>query len=100
MSFFQGAEYLLYLHRSVKSDIFSLIIPTVEPEHQWCLRPFNAAFGDRVGHHTCVVAHIRWYHLGDVEVARLLRHKAPRVLGDKRWVLVEDPREGEFCPNT
>lgn len=73
---------------------------TIHPEHQRRRRPLNAAFGDRVGHHACVVAHIQRYHLGDVEVACLLRHKAPRVLGDKRRVLVEDPREGEFCPNT
>lgn len=74
--------------------------PTIDPEHQRCRWPLNAAFGDGVGHHACVVAHIRRNHLGDVEVACLLRHEASRVLGDKRRVLVEDPREGEFCPNT
>ena len=57
----------------------------------------NAAFGHRVGNHTSVVSHIGRFHFGDVEVSRLLGHEAPRVLDDKRRVLVEDPCEGEFC---
>lgn len=60
----------------------------------------NAAFGDRVGNHTSVVAHIGRFHFGDVEISRLLGHEPPRVLDDKRWVLVEDPCEGEFCGKT
>lgn len=57
----------------------------------------NAAFGDRVGNDTSVVAHVRGLHFGNVEVARLLGHKSPRVLDDKRRVLIEDPCEGKFC---
>jgi len=70
--------------------------PTIDPQHQgsWC--SLNTAFGDRIGDHTGVVAHIRGFHFGDVEVARLLGHKSPCVLDDKRRVLVEDPREGHF----
>ncbi len=57
----------------------------------------NAAFSDCVGNYTSVVAHIRRFHFGDVEVACLLGHKPARVLGDERWVLIEDPREGKVC---
>lgn len=69
---------------------------TINPQHQRSWWPLNTAFGDRVGDHTRVVSHIGGFHLGDVEVARLLGHKTARVLDDKRWVLIEDPCEGKF----
>lgn len=56
----------------------------------------NAAFSDRVSDHTRVVAYVRRFHFGDVQVAVLLGHKPPCVLDDKRWILVENPREGQL----
>lgn len=73
---------------------------TVDPQHQGGRGPLDTGPGDGVGDHAGVVAHVRRLHFSDVEVPRLLGHKAPGVRGDKRRVFVEDPREGEFCDPT
>lgn len=70
---------------------------TVCLEDQSCWRTVNFALCDTVHHHTCVVAHIRGFHLGDVEVPRLLGHESPVVLLDKVRVLVENPCIREVC---
>lgn len=70
---------------------------TINAQDQRCWWTFNAAFGDRVGDYTGVIPHIRGFHFRDVEIARLLGHKSPRVLGDIRGVLIEDPCEAKFC---
>lgn len=73
--------------------------PTVVPEHEGRGWPQHLAVGHGVGHHAGVVAHVRGLHLGDVEVAGLLRHEAPVVLVHKGGVLVEDPGVGQLCKN-
>lgn len=78
----------------------AMALLTVYPQHQRGRGPLNTGSGDGVGHHTRVVAHVRRLHFCNVEVPRLLGHKASGVRGDKRRVLVEDPREGEFCDQT
>lgn len=78
----------------------AMALLTVYPQHQWGRGPLNTCSGDGVGDHTGVVAHVGRLHFCDVEVPRLLGHEAPGVRGDKRRVLVEDPRESKFCDQT
>lgn len=73
---------------------------TVHPQHQRGRGTLNAGSGHGVGDHARVVAHVGRLHFCDVEVPRLLGHEAAGVRGDERRVLVEDPREGEFCDQT
>lgn len=70
---------------------------TVCPEDQSRWRAVNFALGDAIHHHTRVVAHVGGLHLGNVEVSRLLGHKAPIVLLNKVRVLVENPCISEVC---
>lgn len=64
---------------------------TISALHQGCgwalYTPLCLCIGDKAG----VVAHIRWLHLGYVQVPRLLRHKPPIILLDMQWVVIEGP---------
>lgn len=77
--------------------LFFFFFYTVNSQDEGCGWSLNAAFGDRVGDHAGVVPYIRGFHFRDEEVARLLGHESPRVLDDKRRVLIEDPCEGKLC---
>lgn len=45
---------------------------TICAQHQRGGGALNTALSDRVGHHAGVVAHVRWFHLSNVQVPRLL----------------------------
>lgn len=93
---YEGENLFLYSNVEILKAKETQTSPTVVPEDERGWRAQDPAVGHRVGHHTRVVAHVRSFHLGDVQVACLLGDEAAVVLVHERWVLIEDPGVGEL----
>lgn len=64
---------------------------TVPPHHHRCGGAENRHVGHHVPYSTGIVSRIQGLHLGYVQVACLLRDKAPRVLLQEVALSIETP---------